>query len=340
MTDLTIPAMIALLLCAACAPVSAGPQAVRLDDVSAAAYQAGRTQQAAQTQDAGTATSAARADAWTVTAVSRTEIAAVIAATLQAGADQATARALTPTMTPIPTGTPAPTQTPAPTWTMTPDATVAALVVDRARAERDTAERSGWLLSGVLAVALLGGLALVLYGAGRLWASWEYHMARAARERHISAGPYYDTASGQIVGLLPAPAAPAASDVEPPATDAQTAEAARQWGWRTAVLQIAMYATEADSWAYTALGPAGWGVVTRPGWDALTEYLSECGAIVKRPQAPTRWADGVDAAALAELVRGRGLPRAYPPGPAPVLSAPRTHSAQGAQPAQAAQKGF
>lgn len=334
-----LTALILLVVCAACAP-AAGPQAVRLDDVSAAAYQAGRTQQAAQTQDAGTATAAARADAWTVTAVSRTEIAALVAATLQAGADQATARALTPTLTPIPSATPVPTATPRPTWTMTPDATVAALVVDRARAERDTAERSGWLLSGVLAVIALGVLVLVLYGAGRLWASWEYHMARAARERHISAGPYYDTASGQIVGLLPAPAAPAAPDPEPPATDAQTAEAARQWGWRTAVLQIAMYATEADSWAYSALGPSGWGVVSRPGWDTLTEYLSECGIIVKRPQAPTRWADGVDAAALAELVRGRGLPRAYPLGPAPILTAPRTHSAQAAQGAQAAQKGF
>ena len=45
--------LIALLLCAACLPAAvAAPGAVQLDDVSAAAYQAGRTQQAAQTQAA------------------------------------------------------------------------------------------------------------------------------------------------------------------------------------------------------------------------------------------------------------------------------------------------
>lgn len=330
MRRLALPA--ALMLCAACA---AQPAAVRLDDVAASAYQAGRTQQAEQTQAAATATAGARGDAWTMTAQVRTEVYAAGRETLEAAAYAATARALTPTLTPVPSETPAPTVTPRPTWTMTPDATRAALVQDAARIDRDNTAVRGWMLNGLLLIVVLGAIAALVYGAARMWVAFESAMADARRKQHLAAGPYYDMASGQVVGLLPAPPAPAAAP-EPAITDAESAEAARQWAWRVAVLQIALYAEQAGSWAYESLGPAGWGVVSRPGWDALTEYLSECGVIVKRPRTPTRWADGVTRDSLAELVRGRGLPRAYPPGSAPVLCAPRSTGAQAAHSAQAA----
>ena len=196
--------LIALLLCAACLPAAvAAPGAVQLDDVSAAAYQAGRTQQAAQTQDAGTATTAARADAWTVTAAARTEIVAVVAASLQAGAAQATARALTPTMTPIPSATPVPTATPRPTWTPTPDAV--------ATKRADTLDASGYYFRLALPWVFVAGLcALMIVGllwvAGRLWANWERHMGQARRERFIHApNPSYDTPRKNWTHLREAP---------------------------------------------------------------------------------------------------------------------------------------
>ena len=199
---------------AGCVPVAVTPGVV-LDDAAAAAYVAGRTQQAEATQAAATSTADAMLGQWTQAAATRTEQAAVTRQALQAGADNATAYALTPTLTPVPSATPAPTSTPRPTWTATPDATVAALKQQTAQIERDNAFWRGLIGNLFLVAVLIGAAAGVVYLIARLVASALFHLAQSWRETlYVSGDEIYDLATREWVKVkapmneLPTPAAP------------------------------------------------------------------------------------------------------------------------------------
>jgi len=199
---------------------------------------------------------------------------AAAAATLRAGADAATARALTPTLTPLPSATPVPTGTPAPTWTSTPDATVAALVVEAAAADRDTAVLRAWIVTGMLAVLGLGILVAVLYGIGLMWASWESRMADAKRKQHIPAGPYYDMATGQVVGLLPEPERPAA---QPPAQDESIAYTAE---WQRGYWTFARWLEVLPPADRTRAAMSG--IVSNHGWNVYMAGLREMSGVLTK----------------------------------------------------------
>lgn len=194
------------------------------------------------------------------------------------------------------------------------------------------AAEQGRRVNTLLAIAQLGGLVMVVIGLGAglfaLWRRWqaaaiEFDARRASVER----------VRAETAAQYGRPPAPPPAPPEPSPAEQATAEAARLQAWRAAVLQVAMYAHDAgDDWTYGTLGPAGWGVVSRPAWDAVTGYLSDCGYIVSRPRTPTRWADGCSYDQFRDAVRV-AFPRPFPAGPAPIVSAPRT----GAQTAQAAQ---
>lgn len=194
------------------------------------------------------------------------------------------------------------------------------------------AAEQGRRVNTLLTIVQLGGLVLVVIGLGAglfvLWRHWMAERLRQDAQRAQIERTRAETAAQYGRPPVPPPAPP-----EPSQAEQATAEAARLQAWRAAVLQVAMYAHEAgDDWTYGALGPQGWGVVSRPAWDAVTGYLSECGYIVSRPRTPTRWADGCSYDQFRDSVRV-AFPRPFPAGPAPIVSAPRT----GAQTAQAAQ---
>lgn len=310
-----LTSLAALALCAACVPVAVTP-GVRLDDVSAAAYQAGRTQQAEQTQDAATATAGAFVDLRTATSAARTETAAQMVATGQAAAVAATLRALTPT------ATPPPSQTPRPTWTATPDATVAALRVEQATAERDAAQR--WAVLPIIFAVFLGLLAIfgLTWAVLMMWVRFEDSMGRASSSRYIFIGTrMFDKVTREFIEPAPAPVViEAPRDTNPQVV----AEAARASDWRGACLRVALWAHEfGDDWTYEALGPQGAGVVSRPAWDRITDYLAECGYLAKRDRSRTRWADGVTYDQFLTATRA-SFPRDFPAGPAPAVRAPIT----------------
>lgn len=99
--------------------------------------------------------------------------------------------------------------------------------------------------------------------------------------------------------------------------------------WRVGCLQAVMYA-ERYGWTFEALGPAGVHVMDRPDWERVTDYLTQCDVLLKRPRSRTQWAGGMTPERARDSIR-RGLPLPYPKAPPPRVTSPRRTDTQPAQ---------
>lgn len=194
-----------------------------------------------------------------------------------------------------------------------------------AQAQAETARRitaaaataQAGLLVGLFA-ALGVVLARLLAWAAMRRVEWRASSARAAMLEAEVEGKRAAIARALDAALQPSPAAP---------SDAAIDAARHAADWRAACKRIAMYAHEFGSWSYDDLGPQGAGVVSRPAWDRLTDYLRDCGYIEKREKSRTRWAAHMDYDGFLSATR-QAFPRPFPSGPAPVVRSTDAQTAQ------------
>lgn len=185
-----------------------------------------------------------------------------------------------------------------------------------AQASAETARRitaaAAILQAGLLVglfVALGAVLARLLAWAAMRRVEWRASSARAAMLEAEVDGKRAAIAQALDAALRPVVTAP---------TDEAIDAARHAADWRAACKRIAMYAHEFSSWSYDDLGPQGAGVVSRPAWDRLTDYLRDCGYIEKREKSRTRWAAHMDYDGFLSATR-TAFPRPFPAGPAPVV---------------------
>lgn len=133
------------------------------------------------------------------------------------------------------------------------------------------------------------------------------------------------------------PALPVLESLEPILDESPDTETEHIHNWEVALLHAIMYA-ETYGWTFDSLGPTGINIMERAAWDAITDYLRDCGRLVKKDRSRTRYTEHWDGPKLRDEIRRHDLPLPLPLGSAPNVHAPRCTESVLAQMALPAQK--